>query len=192
MSATFPLCSSNLNFNLCFFCSVWLFQLLHHLSFSNNLLVLCKSDASDWILQTCCTWIKFKTQIKLLINCDSYLLITLTFCWHNYFGINYWYNYFVFIRLIHMAKWQPLLCSKNIHWNTWLVSSGVSQSYLKRRRCLFSLGWPPFFWGRCFTTSTSLAPHCLLMGRSKLSLTLIVRSVESGLERWMPLVGSCD
>ena len=33
------------------------------------------------------------------------------------------------------------------HWHTWLVSSGFSP-YLMGRRCLFSVGWPSFWWWR--------------------------------------------
>ena len=49
-------------------------------------------------------------------------------------------------------------------------------------RCLFSLGWPPFYrwyhdknalWGRCFTW-TSFAPHLFLWGWLKLNLTLLL------------------
>ena len=52
------------------------------------------------------------------------------------------------------------------------------QSYLTGRRCLFSLGWPPFYWwchnknalwGRCFT-STNFQPTIFLLGWLKLTL----------------------
>ena len=57
------------------------------------------------------------------------------------------------------------------------------QSYLMVRRCLFSLGGPPFwwychnknnFWGRCFITSTSLAPHLFLLGWLNLNPILLL------------------
>ena len=57
------------------------------------------------------------------------------------------------------------------------------QSNLMGRRCLFSLGWPPFWWwyhnkntlwGRCFNMSTSFAPHLFLLGWLKLNLTLLL------------------
>ena len=55
-------------------------------------------------------------------------------------------------------------------------------SYLMGRRCLFRLGWPPFYWwchdknalwGRCFT-STSFAPNLFLLGWLKLNLALLL------------------
>ena len=56
---------------------------------------------------------------------------------------------------------------------------------------ILCLGWPPFWWwchnkntlwGRCFITSTSLAP--LPIGLVKTESDFIVRSVETGLGRW--------
>ena len=56
------------------------------------------------------------------------------------------------------------------------------QFYLMGRKCLFSLGWRPFYWwchdknalwGRCFT-STSFAPHLFLLGRLKLNVALLL------------------
>ena len=52
------------------------------------------------------------------------------------------------------------------------VGAQQGQSYLMGLSCLFSLGWPPFwwcchskitFWDRCFITSTSLAPNFILL-----------------------------
>ena len=59
------------------------------------------------------------------------------------------------------------------------------------RRCLFSLGWPPFWWwchnknmlwGRYFITSTSLG---LVRSKDWIGLVWIVRSVATGQRRWM-------
>ena len=41
----------------------------------------------------------------------------------------------------------------------------------------------PTLWGRCFITSTSLAPYLFLLGWLKRNLILIVRSVETDLGR---------
>ena len=71
------------------------------------------------------------------------------------------------------------------------------QSYLIGRRCLFRFGWTSFYWyhkntlwGRCFTTSTSLAPHLFLLGWLKLNLTLLLEQFR--LAREMNADGSCD
>ena len=70
------------------------------------------------------------------------------------------------------------------------------QSYLIPRRCLFCLGWPPFYWwchnkntlwGRCFT-STCFTPHLFLLGWLKLNLALLDQlRLPWGDERWWQL-----
>ena len=56
------------------------------------------------------------------------------------------------------------------------------QSCCIGRKCLFSIGWSPFYWwchnknalwGRCFT-STSFAPHLFLLDWLKLNLALLL------------------
>ena len=78
------------------------------------------------------------------------------------------------------------------------VGVQLGQSYLMGRRCLFSLCWPPFqlwyhdkntLWGRCFITSTSLAPHLFLLGWLKLNLILLLDQLRlaQGDEHWWQL-----
>ena len=76
-----------------------------------------------------------------------------------------------------------------INYKTLKYWGGIQQgqSYLMGRSWLFSFGWPLFqwwchnkniFWGRCFVTSTSLAPHFFLLGWLKLNLMLFLDQLK--------------
>ena len=83
----------------------------------------------------------------------------------------------------HMKNCKTLMTQQN-GWSAkkyWVVVQRC-QSYLMGRRCLFSPGWPTFWWwyhnksalwGRCFT-STSFGPHLFLLGWLKLNLDLLL------------------
>ena len=63
----------------------------------------------------------------------------------------------------------------------YLAGVQMNQSYCMERRCLFSLGWPPFswwyhnksaLWVRCFISLTSVSLHLFLLGLLKVNLIL--------------------
>ena len=96
----------------------------------------------------------------------------------------------LFLKVISKAI-NDLILYSFLNGNTWHIIPNTlkywvfvqqSQSYLMGRRWSFSLGCPPFwwwwhnkntFWGRCFTTSTTLACHLFLLGWLKLKQSLL-------------------
>ena len=94
------------------------------------------------------------------------------------------------------GPWMPpqgLLSPRDIEILGWCPAATVLSH---GRRCLFSLGWQPFwwwchnenaFWVRCFT-STSFAPHLFLLGRLKLNLTLLLDQLETDIGKWTLVV----
>ena len=80
-------------------------------------------------------------------------------------------------------------------WNTGLVSSRVSLTSWGEWAFSALVGYPSSdgililnkntLWGRCFITLTSLVPRIVLV---KTKSDFIVRSVETGLRRWILMV----
>ena len=82
----------------------------------------------------------------------------------------------------HFPSFVKLFESFSLETLKYWVGVQQGQSYLMERRCLFSLGWPPFkwfchdknaLWERCLTL-TSFAPHLFLLGWLKLDLALLL------------------
>ena len=122
----------------------------------------------------------------IIRRCWAFHLMNL-YCW----GLSY-FDYkiqttAVFDQLFHQRHQKNWIC---VQWG---------QSYLMGRRCLFILGWPNFSWwyhnkntlcGRCFITSTSLAPHLFLLDWLKPNLILLIDQLRLRKrdERWWLLI----
>ena len=97
-----------------------------------------------------------------------------------------------FKRIFYLCFLQPTINLK--HWNTGLVSSRVSLTSWGGGTSLALVGHASSdgitrkntIWGRCFITSTSVAPHLFLLDWLKQSD--FIGSVETGLGKWTLVV----
>ena len=95
-----------------------------------------------------------------------------------------WKFYFTrFCLLFHLIFHKSSTLVDNSETLKYWVGVQQCHSQLMGRTCFFSPGWPSFLWcchnkntlwGRCFITSTSLAPHLFQLGWLKRNLSFLL------------------